>query len=423
MSRGCLLAVVAATCVGLNGAHARPAAAGRGLVANKPPDGPAVAVDGGFMVPYAETVPGTSIAFEMIPVPGGDFLLGSPDSEPGRGADEGPQAAVHVDPFWIGKCEVTWAEYHAYMAMYDAFKEFQAIAAGSGAGGDAQDPKITAEERKLIAGHVLDNKLTDNLDVDAVTCPTPLYDPSTTYMAGEEEDQPAVTMTQLAARQYTKWLSGITGVEYRLPGEAEWEYAARAGTTTPYSFGADAKELGKYAWIEANSDYMTHPVGTKAPNPWGLHDVHGNVAEWTLDEYRAKRYSELGPGPTDAAKSVLWPTKVFPRVIRGGSWLSTPELCRSAARQKSEEKEWKLSDPNRPLSPWWYTEEPAMGVGMRLVRPLAAMSADDKRRAWDVDVADTKRDVGARLQEGRGVLGVADPALPAAVEAAKQLGQ
>jgi hypothetical protein len=228
-------------------------------------------------------------------------------------------------------------------------------------------------------------------------------------------------MTHYAARQYTKWLSGITGAEYRLPGEAEWEYAARAGTTTPYSFGGDAKELGRYAWFDENADYQTHPVGSKAPNPWGLYDMHGNVAEWTLDEYQANRYEELAPGPQDADKIVLWPTKVFPRVIRGGSWLDTADRCRSAARIKSEEKEWKLSDPNRPLSPWWYTEEPAMGVGMRVVRPLAAMSADVKRRAWEADAEDVRLDVEARLKEGRGVLGVADASLPAAVEAAKKL--
>jgi hypothetical protein len=255
-----------------------------------------------------------------------------------------------------------------------------------------------------------------------VTTPTPLYDPSSTYLAGEEENQPAVTMSQFAARQYTKWLSGITGIEYRLPSEAEWEYAARAGTIAAYSFG-DPEELGRYAWFDENADYQTHPVGTKAPNPWGLYDMHGNVAEWTLDEYRAGRYQELGAGPVEAVEIVLWPTKVFPRVIRGGSWLDLADRLRSAARQKSEEDEWKLTDPNRPFSPWWYTEEPAMGVGLRLVRPLSRMSEETKRRAWEPDVDATRRDVRIRVKEGRGVLGIADQSLPAAVEAAEKLGE
>ena len=97
-------------------------------------------------------------------------------------------------------------------------------------------------------------------------------------------------------------------------------------------------------------------------------------------------------------------------------------LSRSAARLKSEEKEWKLSDPNIPLSPWWYTEEPAAAVGMRLVRPLAPLSSDERTRAWEPDNDDLRQDVRDRLQEGRGVLGIADPLLPQAVEAAGKLG-
>ena len=130
-----------------------------------------------------------------------------------------------------------------------------------------------------------------------------------------------MTITPYAARQYTKWLSGITGNEYRLPTEAEWEYAARAGTTSAYSFGDDAAELDEYAWIDDNGDTHTHPVGTKQPNPWGLYDMHGNVAEWTLDQYFPDAYAKLGNETVDARATVRWPTKLFPRVIRGGSWL------------------------------------------------------------------------------------------------------
>ena len=188
----------------------------------------------------------------------------------------------------------------------------------------------------------------------------------------KQPNQPAVTITPFAARQYTKWLSGILGNNYRLPTEAEWEYAARAGTTTPWSFGDDAGKLEKYAWIDTNGDSKTHPVGTKKPNPWGLYDMHGNVAEWTLDQYYPDAYAKLGAGPVDAKAAVRWPTKLFPRVIRGGSWLEPPAMSRSAARHPSEDREWKLSDPNIPLSPWWFTEEPATAVGMRVMRPLRA---------------------------------------------------
>jgi hypothetical protein len=162
-------------------------------------------------------------------------------------------------------------------------------------------------------------------------------------------------------------------------------------------------------------------VGEKKPNPWGLFDMHGNVAEWTLDEYQEDAYAKLGDGPVDAAKALLWPTKIYPRSIRGGSFLLPGAAARSAARYKSEEKEWKLSDPNIPLSPWWFTEEAATGVGMRIVRPLKLIAEEETQRVWDADVDDLRQDVADRLREGRGVLGVADKNLPAAIEAAEKI--
>ncbi|MBA3484284.1 MAG: formylglycine-generating enzyme family protein [Pirellulales bacterium] len=384
----------------------------------KPAEGPAVEVDGRFMIPYVEKMPGAETSFVMMPVPGGEFLMGSPEGEADRGEDEGPQVRVTVDPFWIGRNEVTWAEYQTYMRMYNIFKQLQTLKMNrkkEQADGD------DAKDWELVEEHAWDGKLEGQQDVDAVTSPTPLYVPDHTYMAGDQPDQPAVTMTQYAARQYTKWLSGITGHEYRLPSEAEWEYAARAGTDTAYSFGDDPADIEKYAWLMENSDYATHPVGTKEPNPWGLYDMHGNAAEWTLDEYAADRYEKLGKDAVAAGEAVHWPTKLYPRSIRGGSWLDEPPMARSAARHKSEEDEWKLSDPNLPLSPWWYTEEPAMGVGMRLVRPLKELSDEDEQRAWEADVDDLRTDVNARLKEGRGALGNADDDLPEAIEAAKKL--
>jgi formylglycine-generating enzyme required for sulfatase activity len=388
-----------------------------GLVDDRPASGRFVETSDGYMVPYAETIPGTDVTFEMIPVPGGEFLLGSPASEPGRGADEGPQVRVRVAPYWIGKCEVTWAEFRAYMNTYQDFKRLRQLAIARGEG----NADAAGEDWQLVQSHAWNGNLEDEWHVDAVTSATPLYDASFTYSAGEEPNQPAVTMTPYAARQYTKWLSGITGREYRLPTEAEWEYAARAVTTTAFSFGDDPEKLGDHAWYDDNADYQTHPVGTKRPNPWGLHDMHGNVAEWTLDEYNQDAYQALAKSGVDSLDSVRWPTKLYPRVIRGGSWLVLADACRSAARSKSEDEEWKLSDPNIPLSPWWYTEEPATGVGMRIVRPHAAMDAKCRERAWEADVDSLREDVRDRLQEGRGAAGVADDSLPAATEAAKRM--
>ena len=390
-----------------------------GIVATKPAEGPSVEVDGKFMVPYKTTIPGTKIEFEMIPVPGGEFLLGSPDDEADRSDDEGPQVLVKVDPFWIGKHEVTWGEYQAYMKMYNAFKQLQTLAGNRKSDAEAGDAE---ESWKLVEGHAWKGDV-DAIDVDAVTSPTPLYMPDHTYTAGDQPDQPAVTMTIYAARQFTKWLSGLTGVDYRLPSEAEWEYAARAGTTTPYSFGDDAGKAENYAWYDDNADYETHPGSSKALNPWGLADMHGNVAEWTLDQYDEEHYAKLGEQAKegeaiDAWATVNWPTEIAPRVLRGGSWLDMVDRLRSAARQPSEEEDWKMSDPNLPRSPWWYTEQAAMGVGMRLVRPYKPLSDEDKKRVWEIDVEKLQGDVRARLKEGRGALGNADATLPQAIEAA-----
>ena len=187
-----------------------------GISKTKPTSGPFVAIDGGFMVPYRTTIPGTEVEYEMIPIPGGTFTMGSPDAEEGRKADEGPQFQVTVDPIWVGKREVSWAEYKEFMNLYDAFKGFQSEGM---------------------------RKVDDKNKVDAITAPTKLYEPDHTFEYGERPEQAAVTMTQYAARQYTKWLSLMTGSFYRLPTEAEWEYAARAGTTTAYDFGDDPEKM------------------------------------------------------------------------------------------------------------------------------------------------------------------------------------
>lgn len=390
-----------------------------GLVAERPDEGPAVQVDGGFMVPYTETIPGTDVTFEMVPVPGGEFLLGSPEDEQERSEDEGPQVRIAVAPMWVGRCEVTWAEYRAYMDAYGHFKRFEQLVNAGASEGDGTP-------LQLIKQHAIAKDAEGEVLVDAITSPTPLYDASYTFSAGDAPDQPAATMTPYAARQYTKWLSGLTGRDYRLPTEAEWEYAARAGTETAYYFGDDPAELEDHAWIDDNADWETHPVGSKSPNPWGLFDVLGNVAELTLDEYDAEHYAALADEQADvlpAEQAVNWPQKLFPRVARGGSWLAFSDRCRSAARLPTEEKEWKLSDPNLPLSPWWYTEEPALGVGMRIVRPLAGIPDEDKPRVWDAAAESVVQDVQIRVDEGRAVRGRATPKLPEAVKAAKELGE
>jgi len=378
-------------------AIAAGAPSGLGFVAGdaKPAvEGPCVKVPGGWMVPYDETIPGSDVKFRMVPIPGGTFRMGSPEGEEGRMADEGPTFEVKVEPFWMGKHEVTWAEYKQYMAAYDLFG------------------KMTAANIRPVD---------ETNTADAVTAPTPFHDPSVTFMNGEEPDQPAVTMTQFAARQYTKWLSGLTGRFHRIPAESEWEYACRAGTDTPFSCGcADPKTLADVAWFADNADDTTHPVGQKKPNAFGLHDMHGNVAEWVVDELVKDGYMKPAslPAPAAVEDAIQWPVKLFPRVVRGGAYYDEASGCRSAVRKGSiddsiDDTDWKSQDPNIPLSPWWYTEEPALGVGMRIVRPLMPpKDANRRMRWWEADEQSIKDDVDHRIRiDGRGAHGIVDPML------------
>jgi formylglycine-generating enzyme len=351
-----------------------------GISPVKPSSGPFVEIDGGkggYMIPYLHILERTDISFEMIPIPGGTVTVGSPATEEGRSEDEGPQYTVQLQPYWVAKTELTWSEYKTFMRTYNIFK------------------KLTAEGMKVS---------TEQEKADAITVPTPLYEPSHTYEYGEDPKQPAVTMTQYAAKQYTKWLSGLTGLQYRLPTEAEWEYAARAGSAKAYSFGDSKDELDKYAVHSA--DAGAAKVGSKAPNAFGLHDMHGNVWEWTLDQYSSKGFGDRAGKTFVGLEGTGWPTEADSRCVRGGGWQDPPERVRSAVRMGSVDEEWKESDPNVPLSPWWFTTDPARMVGMRLVRSATPLSKDVIKKFWEIDAEGISEDVNARLKEGRGALGV-----------------
>ncbi len=362
-----------------------------GVVLERPEADPFVEVDGKYMVPYVATIPGTDVKFEMVPVPGGTFLLGSPEDEADRNDDEGPQIEIRVDPFWIGKYEITWAEYKQFMALQEHFKSFR----------QAGIREVTEERR-----------------IDAITAPSSLYDPSFTYDAGDDPRQPAATMTWYAALQYTKWLSILSGDFYRLPGEAEWEYACRAGTTSAWSFGDDADEIDEYAWLDDNADYERHRVGRKKPNPWRLYDMHGNVAEWVLDQYDEGGYTHLEPGKKyTAIEAIRWANEPDPLVARGGSWEMTADQLRSAARLASDNELWKQEDPNIPKSPWWFTTEPSTGVGFRIVRPWNVPATREEREIyWNTRAKKDQYAIRFRIEsEGRGAEGLVDPELPSAI--------
>lgn len=298
------------------------------------------------MKPYTEPIRNTEIKFDMVPIRGGEFLMGSPDSETGRNEDEGPQHLVKIEPFWMGKCEVTWDEYDVWNFDLD----------------------IKLRKFKSIESTPLD------LAADAITRPTKPYRPMDFEM-GRRGGFPAISMTQHAAKRYCEWLSAKTGHYYRLPTEAEWEYACRAGTTTKYSFGDDKSQLGEYAWYFDNSEEKYHKVGQKKPNPWGLHDIHGNVSEWVLDKYEADFYKKSAASPPPV-NPICIPDLEYPRVVRGGSWDDDAKDLRSAVRKASSD-EWKQQDPQLPQSAWYLTD--AQGVGFRIIRPLTVPTAEERQ--------------------------------------------
>lgn len=276
---------------------------------------------------YTETIPGTTVTFEMVALRGGTYSRGSPDSEAGRKPDEGPQHSVEIAPFWIGKTEVTWDEYEQYYF-----------------GGGTPLPEKSPDSP------------------DAITRPTPPYGaPDLGWGRGK---RPAISMTWHAANEYCRWLSALTGKKYRLPTEAEWEYAARAGSTTSRYYGEDPAQLGEYAWFSGNSKFQTHPAASLKPNAWGLYDMLGNVAEFCSGYYSAEDYAGVPAG--QAVRNPSGPESGDHRVVRGGSYLNPASRLRSAARERTYHTEWLYTDPQEPKSVWWYSD--CFFVGFRVVR-------------------------------------------------------
>ena len=272
---------------------------------------------------YDQKVPGTQLNLKMVPVKGGSFMMGGGASDKLKQPDETPARKVTVSSFWMGAYEVTHD-------IFDAFFRDESTPVGS--------------------------------EVDAVTRPTPQYI-DLSWGMGKTGGYPVNSMSQDAALMFCRWLYKKTGIFYRLPTEAEWEYACRAGSTAAYPFGDNPKELGKYAWFKGNSKNRYHKVGEKLPNALGLYDMLGNVSEWTLDQYNEKYFEKISDGATDP---LMPPATRYPRSIRGGSYLDDPSALRSSERQHSESS-WNKRDPQIPRSRWWLTD--AMFVGFRILRP------------------------------------------------------
>jgi formylglycine-generating enzyme required for sulfatase activity len=212
---------------------------------------------------------------EMVVVPAGEFMMGWPETERRYSDNEGPQHKVVISrPFAVARFELTFGEWDACVADGDCPRDI---------------PESGSRRARL----------------------------------------PVINVSWDDAQSYVAWLSKMTGKPYRLLSEAEWEYAARAGTTTRYSFGDDEAELAEYAWYNWNSANRAHPVGQRTPNAFGVFDMHGNVWEWVEDCY----HDDYEGAPVDGA---AWTTGgCATRVLRGGSWNSSPELLRAAYRLKA----------------------------------------------------------------------------------------
>jgi len=294
---------------------------------------------------FEEKIPGSVVSFQMVAIPGGKFNMGTPANEEYRRNDEGPVREVQVDSFWIAEVEVTWNEYLAFFAA---------------TGSQGRKEAVEADE-----------------ETDGITGATPPWGaPDQGWGKGT---RPAITMSYHGAETYCRWLTSITGKTYRLPTEAEWEYAARGGTNTPYFFpgspkdyeadgiwhkifGADTTVINSYAIYAENSPYKTQEPALVRPNPFGLKNMLGNVAEFCLDFYDPTVY---GKYPQGVVNNPRGPRDGMEHVVRGGAYNNSAKDLRVGRRDFTRTTDWLVTDPQIPKSIWWYSD--SKNVGFRVV--------------------------------------------------------
>lgn len=278
-------------------------------------------------------IPDSDKKIKLVYLPEGSFIMGSNTSTK---KSEKPAKTVHVSAFAIGAYEIT----------HDQFNYFYR-----------------------------DENTSQGSKMDAITRPTAQYI-DLSWNMGKEGGYPVNSMSVDAAMMFCRWLYSKTNIFYRLPTEAEWEYAARAGSKTNFYFGNDVSLLGQYAWFKNNSKEKYQKVGLKKPNAWGLYDMLGNVAEWTADQYDPSYFINL----TDKTSDPLTiPTKRYPRSIRGGSYENDATLLRVYSRQFSDPN-WNKRDPQIPKSRWWLTD--GAFAGFRIVKPIIQPSAEEAEKFY-----------------------------------------
>ena len=243
---------------------------------------------------------GGSTTLELLQVPQGRFTQGSPAGEPGRSADEVAREVTISEDFYLGKSSVTVAQFSAFVAATSYRTEAERGTSG-GSGWNGSELVQSKEYTWKSPGFLQTN------------------------------DHPVTLVTYADAEAFAKWFSAMAKLEAALPTEAQWEYAARAGTTTPYSNGSKRENALARGWFKENGGKGTRPVAANTPNAFGFYDMGGNVYEWCRDWY----------GPYTAGAAVDPMTEQAPagdtarRVVRGGSWHSEVKNGRSAARYRN----------------------------------------------------------------------------------------
>ena len=279
---------------------------------------------------YSEKIPESNNSIDMIYIPGGEYKMG----------DINKNSDTKVSSFWISKYEITWE-------VYNSFMEYER----------------TENKEFKVANKVI--------YVDGISKPTEPYTDMTFGMG--YEGYPAVNMTHYSATKFCKWLSLISGNYYRLPTEAEWEYACRAGSESKYYFGDNVNEIDNYAWHKNNSSGKYHKVGQKKPNKLGLYDMIGNVSEWVADSYK----EDIFKSKKQKKNPFIYNKEKYPKVYRGGSWYDDPKLLTSDKRFFSD-KSLQRRDPQIPKSKWWNTDAPYIGFRVVRVEEINKNSLRDK---------------------------------------------
>lgn len=339
------------------------APAQRSTVSSEPPQYTRILTPGVFD-DHTQQIADSNQAVDLAAVPGGVFLMGGNSS----GLHE-----VELDSFWISKHEITWDQYNLFLedSIQDLRRELYKVFYN-----------VDIETADAVSAPTWTEELLEvlrdaDIPADVISIPSPAWGDLSAGMG--VSGHPAVNITHYAALMYTKWLTIKTGDFYRLPTEAEWEYACRAGNNENYT-SYFASQIDQYAWHIGNSNRTYHPVDSKLPNPFGIYNMLGNVAEWTMDQYHEDYFEKLDGEP--ANNPWFKPDQLYPRAVRGGSWMDQSEVA-SCLQRRGSDPSWKRNDPQLPKSLWWHTN--AYHVGFRVVKPKNQPSGVTDMEKWWVE--------------------------------------